>query len=113
MVEPRKITELDHEWRDVYAAWIRNGRSYQFDRFGELGGAIYHCPDYRTIDRPNFFVHAEAGPTVLDEEHAGGPVTLGWTEKLTRMGFVRFRQTGPRRIRRLKITVVPLPRDRT
>ena len=111
---PRKITELDgDEWRDVYAAWLRNGRPYQFDRLGEFGGAIYHCPDYRTVDRPDFYVHAEAGPTVFDEEHPGGPIQHGFAEKVAQSGFVRVRRVGPRHNARLKISVVPLPRERT
>ncbi len=111
---PRKITELDgDEWRAAYAAWLRNGRPYQFDRLGEFGGAIYHCPDYRTAGRPGFYVHAEAGPTVFDEEHPGGPTERGFADWMTRSGYLRVRRVGPRRNARLKISVVPLPRERT
>ncbi len=86
---------------------------YQFDRLGEFGGQSYHCPDYRTVERPDFYVHAEAGPTVFDEEQPGGPVEHGFAEKVAQSGFLRVRRVGPRRNARLKISVVPLPRERT
>jgi hypothetical protein len=112
MAEPRKISDGDSEYAEVYRAWERNGRPYQFDRVGDFGGAIYHCPDYRTKDRPDFYVHAEAGPTVFDEDKPGGPIQHGFAEKVAKSGYLQVRAIGPRHNARLKIRAIPLPRER-
>ena len=113
MADARRVSDGDSEYNAILAAWNRNQRPYQFDMLGEFGGRIVHCPDWRTAERPTFYIHAEAGPTVFDEEHPGGPIKHGFADWLTRTGYLFVKQVGPRRNARLKISVIPLPRERT
>lgn len=83
---PRKIQFGDAEFDYVYDKWIYNGRPFTFDAFGSFGGAIIHAHDRNAgctgTDYPTFFIVASAGPTVFDDDSAGGPTQRGWIEKV-------------------------------
>jgi hypothetical protein len=68
---------------------------------------ILICPDYN-LEQPDFFVVAEAGPTLFPDSAPGGPTTLGFIPLMLTQGGVRFRTTGQAKNKQLKIGR-PLP----
>ena len=108
----RTVQDGQAEYDGLWKEWVRNGRPYQFDWAGATGGYIAHVFE-RQLERPDIHIHAEAGPTVFDEDKPGGPISLGWAIWVVRKGAVKYTPATPQgaRSRIRKIMLPRLPRN--
>jgi hypothetical protein len=108
--EARNVSPGDREYDFLHGVWVKQQRPAQFDWQGKEGGVIVYVYDRGDI-RPVFHIHAEAGPTLLDETAPGGPLTFGFEPLMQCRGQLRY--TAPSHNRRGRMVKVPLPMQRS
>lgn len=95
----------------LHKVWLKQGKPFQFDYQGDIGGMIVFVYDYQVSDTPSFHLKAEAGPTLYDETAPGGPMSFGFEPYMLCRGQIRY--VAPTHNRRGRITKVPLPMERS